>query len=120
MFGVVIGVLAVRLGEICSKRFSRSNGSNHRVGKQSDNARAEQALRSLGLAWRWWTWPEVPNRHMGRSLILSDQTSTFPEFRKRGNEQLYRLRADERKLRLEVRQILLDDLPNNLYIDLEN
>jgi hypothetical protein len=44
----------------------------------------------------------------------------FPEFRKRGSEQLYRSRADERKIRLEVWQILLDDLPNNLYIDLEN
>src|SRR5918996_1691610 len=59
---------------------------------------------SLGLAWR--------------SLILSGET-TFAEFRKRGNEQLYRLRADDRKLRLEVRQILLDDLPNNLYINVE-
>ena len=39
--------------------------------------------------------------------------------RKRGNEQLYRLRADDRKLRHEIRQILLDDLPNNLYINVE-
>ena len=38
-------------------------------------------------------------------------------FRQSGN--LYRSRADERKLRLEVRQILLKDLPNNFNIDIE-
>jgi hypothetical protein len=45
--------------------------------------------------------------------------SRFRNSGKRGNEQPYPSRAGERKLRFEVRQILLDDLPNNLYIDVE-
>ena len=47
------------------------------------------------------------------------RNSMFPEFRKRGNGRSYPSRADQRKLRFEVRQIPLDDFPNNLYVDVE-
>ena len=64
----------------CSKRFSRSNGSNCRVGKQFDNARAEHALRSFEPGWGLWTWPSDLNRHNVTVCNLIKQTSTFPEF----------------------------------------
>jgi hypothetical protein len=42
---------------------------------------------------------------------------TFPNFRERNSK--LSSRSKEGKSRLEVRQILLKDLPNNLYVDIE-
>jgi hypothetical protein len=73
----------------CSKRSSRSNSSvRFPARKHSDNARAEHALRSLGLAWRLRIWPGGLNRN---NVTVSDPIR--PNFHVSGIPETYTLCA---------------------------